>query len=547
MKLKKIAPFLLLLFLTLPLFADHVTPERAKKVAGNLYFERTSIEGNATINSINDINIKSIVADNFSSSKVNYYVANIENGGFVIIAGDDAVTPILGYAFGNNFDANSLPPQLSALLDEYKKEMKDLFNSPQITINPNIAKEWVKYENPININATSVEAAAPLLTCNWDQGCNYNMYCPHDANGPCDNALVGCVAVAMGQVMHYHRYPAKGIGSHSYTHPRYGKLSAVFGSTTYLWGSMQNNNSTNASSTLLHHCGVSIDMNYGPESSGIPYDALHKVESAFKHYFGYNYACDILYKKNYSNSTWDNMIRSEINNRRPLFYVGTGSGGHAFNIDGYQGTNHYHVNWGWGGSHNGYFYLSNLTPGGYNFSNNQAATFYLYPENQCSKNLTISENITNGTHDFRVSNSITSFKTISGQANVHFGANKQIKLTNGFKVANGCKFRADLKGCTSLKATEKETFVSTGEVKIEEPKKALLLYPNPANNHVIIDVKDTEGKKYITLLSLDGSLVFDFVSEENNLNLDLSQYKKGIYFIKILYGNEAYTERLIIK
>ena len=548
MRLKKNILFFLLFFSVSPLFAGHVIPERAKKVAKNLYLERIGIEENTTIKSVSDITIKSIVADNFSSSEVNYYIANIENGGFVIIAGDDAVTPILGYSFENNFDTNNLPPQLKSLLEEYKKEMKDLFDSPSISTSPTVESEWIKYENSSIQNPTSIDAVTPLLSSNWAQGCDYNMYCPYDSDGPCDNALVGCVAIAMGQVMYYHKHPSEGTGSHSYTHSKYGNLSANFASTTYQWSSMQNNSSTSASATLLYHCGVSVDMNYGPSSSGIPVNDLYKVEDAFQNYFNYNKECDILYRSDYSSSTWNNMVKTEIDNKRPLFYVGIGTGGHAFNIDGYQGTNHFHLNWGWGGSYNGYFYLNDLTPGSYNFTDSQAGAFYVQPHgNGCSENFTISSNITSGTHEFLASNSISSSKTISGSANVHFGANKQIRLTNGFKVAKGCKFRADLKGCSRLKTTEKETFASTGKTKIEEPEKALSVYPNPANEHLTIDMKGIVGKKRITILFLDGSIISEITSESNYLDFDLSQYAKGIYFVKVLFGEKLYTERLIIK
>jgi len=52
----------------------------------------------------------------------------------------------------------------------------------------------------------------------------------------------------------------------------------------------------------------------------------------------------------------------------------------AFNLDGYQGTNYFHFNWGWSGSYNGYFYLNNLNPGGDNFTNGQGAIINLYPD-----------------------------------------------------------------------------------------------------------------------------------------------------------------------
>ncbi len=70
---------------------------------------------------------------------------------------------------------------------------------------------------------------------------------------------------------------------------------------------------------------------------------------------------------------------SNLDNGWPMYYHGFGSGGHAFNVDGYQGTDYFHFNWGWSGSYNGYYYLSNLNPGGNNFTWGQGAIVNFYP------------------------------------------------------------------------------------------------------------------------------------------------------------------------
>jgi len=75
------------------------------------------------------------------------------------------------------------------------------------------------------------------------------------------------------------------------------------------------------------------------------------------------------------------MLRTELDASRPIFYFGTdtSAGGHAWVCDGYSGTNYFHMNWGWSGSSNGYFYLTNLNPSGYAFNNNQGAVIGLRP------------------------------------------------------------------------------------------------------------------------------------------------------------------------
>ena len=82
------------------------------------------------------------------------------------------------------------------------------------------------------------------------------------------------------------------------------------------------------------------------------------------------------------------MIRGDLDLGRPVYYAGQGAeGGHAFVLDGYQGTNYFHFNWGWSGSYNGYFYLSNLNPGSHSFNQNQRGLLYLYPLNTTTNDL----------------------------------------------------------------------------------------------------------------------------------------------------------------
>ena len=48
----------------------------------------------------------------------------------------------------------------------------------------------------------------------------------------------------------------------------------------------------------------------------------------------------------------------EVAAGRPVLYTGnTESGGHAFVCDGYDESGLFHINWGWGGSGDGYFSL----------------------------------------------------------------------------------------------------------------------------------------------------------------------------------------------
>ena len=59
-------------------------------------------------------------------------------------------------------------------------------------------------------------------------------------------------------------------GYHSYNTENYGTLSANFEATTYDWSNMPNalSGSNNAIATLMFHCGVGVEMQYGVAETG---------------------------------------------------------------------------------------------------------------------------------------------------------------------------------------------------------------------------------------------------------------------------------------
>jgi len=170
----------------------------------------------------------------------------------------------------------------------------------------------------------------------------------------------------MAQIMKFWSYPTTGSGFHSYNHSRYGTLSANFGSTTYDWSAMPNNvtSANNAVATLMYHCGVSVDMNYGVSATGGSGAYHTDVVTALKTYFGYSSGVKRELRSSYSQSQWISLLKNELNAGRPIQYAGYGSGGgHSFVCDGYDNNDFFHFNWGWGGSSDGYFSVNALNPG----------------------------------------------------------------------------------------------------------------------------------------------------------------------------------------
>ncbi|MCK5788653.1 MAG: C10 family peptidase, partial [Chlamydiia bacterium] len=297
------------------------------------------------------------------------------------------------------------------MLELYQKQIVEI-QTKHLKADENIATQWQSLLSA-NYTEKGVTSVDPLLITTWRQGLYYNTDCPVDAAGPDGHALVGCVATAMSQIMKYHSYPPQGTGSHSYYHEDYGTLSADFGNSTYDWASMPNNASgyNGALALIGSHCGISVDMNYGPNASGA---STSFVAIALVNYFDYKTSAQMEWKENYSSAQWDDLLINEINNNRPMEYRGSGpDGGHAFVLDGYQGAsnNHFHFNWGWGGSADGYYYLSNLNPGGYTFNDYQGAVIGIEPNGAANyppivinpiSNVSLDEGF--GTHTINISN-----------------------------------------------------------------------------------------------------------------------------------------------
>lgn len=364
--MKKIMLFIVLLAL-LQLTGAPVSQRSAVTAAANWYIERISP----------DFELSSVVEITESGETVMYGVNFCE--GYVLIAANDVSKPVFGYSSEGSFSEEDLPPALEMMLNWQKSEI-----AYSIAIGEEAdAETALSWERLLTENFTpqrNMRDVSPLLNTSWNQGQYYNALCPSDPSGPAGHVWAGCVATAMAQVMKFWSYPETGVGSHSYYDDQYGLQSANFGATTYNWSLMPNNvTSSNTSvATLMYHLGVSVDMDYGVNGSGAYSD---DARNALVNYFQYKSTAQLLYKNDYTSTTWNNMVQNELDEGRPLYWRGQNStSGHAFNLDGYQGTDYFHINWGWSGSYNGYFSLDDLTPGSSNYSLQQAGIFYLEPD-----------------------------------------------------------------------------------------------------------------------------------------------------------------------
>lgn len=320
-----------------------------------------------------------------------YYVFNADRG-YVIVSGDDRTVPILGYSLTGSYDPDNIPANMRAWLQSYADQIEALDSldvTTQYEATDSIGcitknKSGMKVLDDRQM-VMSNQVIAPLLKSKWNQSAPYSSliygyYDDDDGVRHYGFNVTGCVATAMAQVMYYHRWPAAVTTEiPSYTTKTNGfSIDAIPAGTPFDWDGMADSypdypylmteaeylamiaETGHAVSDLMLACGVSVEMDYDINESGAP-DAL--VAPALKKYFDYDPNLYTAHRSDYTISQWNSLLLQELMNNRPIIYGGqSNGGGHEFVIDGYDGSELFHVNWGWGGVCNGYFAISVLNP-----------------------------------------------------------------------------------------------------------------------------------------------------------------------------------------
>lgn len=311
--------------------------------------------------------------------------------GFVLLADDDCVRPLLGYSPTASWPVadGQMPAHVAAWMEGYRREIASAkANGSQPSVRATDEWDHLLRGTPKAV-ATEVR---PLMKSEWGQGESFNIFCPYDSIAG-KRCVAGCVATAGAQLLKYWGHPEVGRGSHSYVHKTYGTLSARFDTTHYQWSHMPNKitsmtmqDSKENISLLVYHYGVAVDMSYNPSGSGAHTNPLGNVrrassETALKEFFRYNPALFTAYKEGFTDAEWRAMVDEDLDSARPVLYDGYGtSGGHAFVLDGRDTLGLYHFNWGWDGNYNGFFTLDSLSPSAtMSFSQLNSAIFRIYP------------------------------------------------------------------------------------------------------------------------------------------------------------------------
>ena len=221
-----------------------------------------------------------------------FYVFNDGEKGFVIFSADDFYRPIIGYSQNGKYDVNNVPPALQDYLDGIVRN-RSINNKVTNTAAPDVAADWKMLEKTGRlVSRHGGRGVDYLVQTQWNQTYPYNYFGPEDPDGDHGHAIVGCLATSMAQLVSFWKYPEHGNGSHCYIHEDYGQICADFENTYYDWEHIANKVNANspieeieAAALISFHCGVTIDMGYGPDGSG---GASGPIPNAMHTYFSYS-------------------------------------------------------------------------------------------------------------------------------------------------------------------------------------------------------------------------------------------------------------------
>ena len=374
--MRKLSLFSLLLIIVCQLAAQRVSENQAMQACQRFLMERN----HATL--ADDVKLAEIYTQ--ENGETALYRFQLPEAGFVLVSASLTTPPILAYSFVNNFE---MIPPVEGFFYLYKSEIS-YAEEQHWDAKPKAAAAWKRYLAEEFIPAKdAANEVGPLLTTFWNQNKYYNTYCHWDAaSGSYYDYRVpnGCVALACAQIMNYHRYPDHGVGSSSYIPQGYPRQTVNFNKHIYHYDAMCNEPTSYANeiAKLAYHFGVAIQMGYNPDGSGANTgNAKEKLVSIFK----YDPNIATYYRSVYLDtvvSEYIQILKDEIDDKRVIYYSGCSedfSNCHAYVLDGYDADDHFSINYGWGGSSNGYYAIDNFVAGPMHLDYGSEAVIKIFP------------------------------------------------------------------------------------------------------------------------------------------------------------------------
>ena len=438
--MKQLSLTLTLVLLPIMMWARGVDQEEALEIAERFFAKRSTTTESSSAQVVRSDAKTDEMRVAYTSLRDNgeaaLYVINYDGVGFVLVSGDDNTSyPVLGWSDNGSFDYESAPIQLKDMLEAYSHSNPQRKSTAEASAqgliemaDGSFAKLVTDGERQTLITVPSMPSlqrrtllrkvesepnvvVEPLLKITWNQTGKYAKYIDPHFDSYAGTAA-GCVPTAMAQVIGFWKYPARGRGFHTsyfvdapdgidvvelqrqyiegnrepltnYYHQYARKNYVNFGESFYHWDAMGNaepetEEEIDNVAKLLYDCHVSCDPVRLPDGRGTGSTNYTAIESMVK-YFGYSPDYQIIW----CGGNEDRM-REELDAGRPFLMDGGPSPGfyndaHAFVCDGYAEDGYFHFNFGWSGSGNGFYKLTNVTPLKQDYSAGQTAIIGICP------------------------------------------------------------------------------------------------------------------------------------------------------------------------
>ena len=348
--MKKISFLLMCLFSSMMMQAGEITEAQALQKAQQILKGRQLVKERARTRGA-------------EATSPAYYVFNAEaNGGFAIIASNDQMPEVLGYAEQGHLNLAQVPDNVKWLLDYYERIAKSL------------KKSSAPGRRAGTRSASERTELVPLLKTEWNQDGIYQEQCP-DIGGT--KTLTGCVATAMAQVVNFFQWPLnsvrEAVGYTSNKDDAEKKIDLPsLPARKFNWFNMTNDDIA----WLMRYCGQSVLMDYKTDEST---SSPSSIPGALISVFNFSKGVDLVDRKEFTDEEWEQALYHEIELGRPVIYSGfKNKKGHTFVLHGYK-NGQFYINWGWGGNLDGYFALTSLTPGDNDFTEDQNAVVGIQP------------------------------------------------------------------------------------------------------------------------------------------------------------------------
>ena len=490
------------------------------------------------------------------------YIVNMPDSGWAVVSNEQRYPMIVGYSTTSHFDTNleNQPGALRWLLQHHMNMIDSLRESPSTF--------YSRTSSPSPLSHPLIVPSRDLDTIllkrgghvnQWNQSSNngseidscnkvYNKFCPVASNGKCGHTLVGCTAVAIGQILWYWHWPDYAMISDTI---HAGVPSGQERKHYYDWDSIpcsiDNHTSmykVNMVAGLLRDCGYAAWMLYGASNSlAGPVNLENALENTFN--FHVHSSFDL------SNSTLAPLLQYEIQQMRPVICQGTGPGWgniHSFVIDGYSSiSNKYHINWGWGESESDI--LTSMWDLGFN-GYASARTFFteLYPD--CSARLSSITDL--DISIIEAEKDVTLYSTynislnnllINNSGHLNISAGNVIYLGNGFNAQKGSYVKiAPNYNCATGTSSAPVSIPQYKGISINNAKENTILSvtPNPVVNELNISCSTPIETIYI--FNIHGQCLLQTTQEQINVSF----LPQGIYIVRVITTNSVAIQSKII-